>query len=148
MRRPRLTKVLDRFVFASVGYGAGVALYIIFGLFAGLSGWMLWRIFITLDSTRFPMQSYGDTFYRVYGSKSRHFINVTQALQQFMTVAVLVLGSGTIIAQLASEKICFIVSLLIFAIVGAIFGSIRSLQRIGWLANLSVWLNIASFIMM
>jgi amino acid permease len=125
-----------------------VALYFIFGLFAGLSGWMLWKIFITLDSSRFPMQSYGDTFYRVYGAKSRHFINITQALQQFMTVAVLILGSGTTIAQLASEKICFIVCLLIFTIIGMIFGSIRSLQRIGWLANLSVWLNVACFIMM
>lgn len=135
------------FVFASVGYGAGVALYIIFGLFAGLSGWMLWRIFIHLDSSRFPMQSYGDTFYRVYGPKSRHFINITQALQQFMTVAVLVLGSGTTIAQLANGKLCFIVCMVIFTIIGMVFGSIRSLQRIGWLANLSVWLNIACFIM-
>jgi hypothetical protein len=94
------------------------------------------------------MQSYGDCFFRVFGAKSRHFINVTQALQQFMTVAVLILGSGTVISQLSNESICYIICLLIFAIVGAIFGSIRSLQHIGWLANLSVWMNIASFIMM
>ena len=108
---------------------------------------MLWKVYCALDSSRYPMQSYGDGFFRVFGKKSRHFINVTQALQQFMTVAVLVLASGTIIAQLASEKICFVVCLLIFTIVGAVFGSIRSLQRIGWLANLSVWLNIACFLM-
>jgi hypothetical protein len=59
----------------------------------------------------------------------------------------LILGSGTVISQLSNESICYIICLLIFAIVGAIFGSIRSLQHIGWLANLSVWMNIASFIM-
>jgi len=94
------------------------------------------------------LQSFGDPFYRIYGPKWRHFINVAQALQQFMTVAVLILGSGTIIAQLSNEKICFIVCLLIFTIVGIMFGSIRSLQRIGWLANLLVWLNVACFIVM
>lgn len=89
-----------------------------------------------------------DTFFRVYGKKMRHFINVTQSLQQFMTVAVLTLGSGQVIAQLSSSKICYIVCILIFAIVGAIAGSIRSLQRLGWLANASVWMNVISFLIM
>jgi amino acid permease len=131
-----------------VGYGPAVALYTIFGVFAGFSGWILWKVFLALDSSRFPLQSFGDTFYRVYGRKSCQFINFAQALQQFMTVAVLILSCGTTIAELANEKLCFIVALLIFAIVGIIFGSIRSLQRIGWLANFSVWLNVVCFIMM
>lgn len=139
---------MSRFVFASVGYGPGVALYIIFGLAAFWSGWILYKVFLKLDSSRFPLQSFGDTFYRVYGRKSRHFINIAQAIQQFATVAVLILGSGTTIAQLANEKICFIVCLLIFTIVGICVGSIRSLQRVGWFANASVWLNIICFIIM
>ncbi|EHK26988.1 uncharacterized protein TRIVIDRAFT_175758 [Trichoderma virens Gv29-8] len=134
------------FVFASVGFGPGVALYIVFGAAAAFSGFILWKVFLGLDSSRFPMVSFGDTYFRVYGPFARHFINVAQAIQQFMTVAVLILGSGTTIAQLASEKICFIACLIIFMVVGMIFGSIRSLQRIGWLANLSVWINIVSFI--
>ena len=109
---------------------------------------MLWKIFLGLDSARFPMVSYGDTFFRVYGAKSRHFINVTQSIQQFMTVAVLTLGSGSLIGQLSSERICYVVCILIFAIVGCIAGNIRSLQRIGWLANASVWMNIVSFLIM
>ncbi|KAH6609824.1 transmembrane amino acid transporter [Trichoderma cornu-damae] len=134
------------FVFASVGFGPGIALYLIFGAFAAFSGFILWKVFLGLDSTRFPMVSFGDTYFRVYGPLARHFINVAQAIQQFLTVAVLILGSGTTIAQLSSDKICFIVCLVIFTVVGMIFGSIRSLQRIGWLANLSVWLNIVSFL--
>lgn len=134
------------FVFASVGFGPGVALYIVFGAAAAFSGYILWKVFLGLDSSRYPMVSFGDTYFRVYGPFARHFINVAQAIQQFMTVAVLILGSGTTIAQLASEKICFIACLVIFMVVGMVFGSIRSLQRIGWLANLSVWINIVSFI--
>ncbi|KAL6819070.1 transmembrane amino acid transporter domain-containing protein [Trichoderma camerunense] len=134
------------FVFASVGFGPGVALYIVFGAAAAFSGYILWKVFLGLDSSRFPMVSFGDTYFRVYGPFARHFINVAQAIQQFMTVAVLILGSGTTIAQLSSEKICYVACLIIFMVVGMVFGSIRSLQRIGWLANLSVWINIISFI--
>jgi hypothetical protein len=94
------------------------------------------------------MLSFGDTFYRVFGRKSRHFINVSQSLQQFMTVCVLILSNGTNISQLAKDKICYVACLIIFMAVGIVFGSIRSLQRIGWLANLSVWINIATMLIM
>lgn len=83
----------------------------------------------------------------MYGRKSRHFINVTQAFQQFMTVAVLILGSGQIIAELSGGTICYIVCFLIFTIFGVIAGMMRGLQHVGWLANAAVWLNIVSFIL-
>lgn len=94
------------------------------------------------------MLSYGDTFFRVFGPRARHFINVTQSLQQFLTVCVLILALGTIVAQLANLKLCFIVCMIIVMIVGIIAGSIRSLQRLGWLCNLSVWMNVATFLIM
>lgn len=125
-----------------------MALYILFGIAAAFSGWILWQVFLGLDSSRYPLLSFGDTYFRVYGPWARHFINVAQSLQQFMTVCVLILGNGTIISQLASEKICFIVCMIIFMAVGILLGSIRSLQRLGWLANASVWFNIISFIIM
>jgi amino acid permease len=142
-----LTSIQSRFVFASVGYGPGIALYLIFGIAAAFSGWILWRVFLALDSSRYPLLSYGDTFFRVYGKKSRRFINITQSLQQFMTVSVLVLACGQTIAQLSNESICFIACMIIFMVVGIILGMIRSLQRLGWLANASVWLNVVCFIM-
>jgi hypothetical protein len=45
------------------------------------------------------MMSYGDPFFRLFGKKSRHFINVAQCLQQFLTVAVLILSKTTNISQ-------------------------------------------------
>lgn len=134
------------YAFSTVGYGPGVALYVIFSIAAGISGIILWKIYLGLDSSRYPILSYGDTFFRVFGAKSRHFINATQALQQFMTVAVLILGSGQIIAQLSKGTICYIACFAIFTIFGIFAGLIRGLQHVGWLANASVWLNIASFI--
>ena len=59
---------------------------------AAAVGFFLWKVFVTLDSARFPICSYGDLFLRVFGPKTRHFINVTQSFQQFCTVMVLILG--------------------------------------------------------
>ncbi|KAK4541720.1 hypothetical protein LTR36_007429 [Oleoguttula mirabilis] len=134
------------FVFASVGFGPGVALYVVFGIFAGISGWAIWKTFMGLDSSRYPMMSFGDPFFRIYGPKTRHFINIMQSIQQFLSVAVLILGNGTVLAEVASNKICFIVCMLICMIIGMVSGLMRSLQHVGWLANLCVWMNIISFI--
>lgn len=62
------------FVFASVGYGPGVALYVIFGLAAAFAGYNIWTVFLGLDSSRFPVLSFGDPFLRLFGKRSRHFI--------------------------------------------------------------------------
>jgi amino acid permease len=100
-------------VFAAVGYGAGVALFIIFGIAAGFAGFGLWRVYIGLDSARFPMISFGDPFLRIYGPKYRHVINFMQALQQFLSVCVVVLGNSTLLGQIAQESICFIAVIII-----------------------------------
>lgn len=132
-------------VFSSVGYGPGVALYVIFGLAAGASGIMIWRTFLGLDSCRYPMLSFGDPFYRTCGPKTRHFINVTQSIQMFFSVAVLTLGQAQVLYQLAKNNICFVAAMIVIMVIGMISGSIRSLQRLGWLCNASVWMNVITF---
>lgn len=143
------------FVFSTVGYGTGVALYVLFGFAALASGFMLWKVFVTMDSARYPMLSYGDLFFRVFGPKTRHFINISQSIQQFCTVMVLILSKGRTISQLSQigkaaddNGLCFVACMIIIMACGMVAGSIRSLQRIGWICNISVWLNIASFISM
>lgn len=61
-------------------------MYVLFGIAAAVSGWMIWRVYLGLDSLRYPMQSFGDTYFRIYSPYARHFINAFQALQQFMSV--------------------------------------------------------------
>ena len=110
---------------------------------------MIWRVFLGLDSSRFPMVTFGDAFFRLFGPKTRHFINVLQSLQMFLSVAVVQLGQTYILAQLAEvPNLCFVVCGIISLVVGMASGYMRALKHLGWFCNMSVWINIVSFIIM
>ncbi|KAE8452521.1 hypothetical protein EG329_000424 [Mollisiaceae sp. DMI_Dod_QoI] len=128
--------------FAQMGYGPGIALYTVFGGFAMYSGFQLWKVFMYLDSDRYPMKTYADCFFRVYGTWARHSVNILQAIQLLLTVSVLILSNGQSISQISKGSLCFIVCLIIFMAAGFVIGQIRTLQRFGWLANFAVWLNL------
>ena len=120
---------------------------------ASVSGWYVWGVYMHMDSDRFPLRDFGQAFFRVYNQPVRHVINVLQSLQMFMLVAVLILNTGGGISQISVGKdgvngngVCFVVCLLIFAILGAVLGQIRTLQRFAWLANFSVWCNVLTAI--
>ena len=111
------------------------------------SGFQLYKVFLFLDSDRFPMKTYADAFFRVFGKWARHFVNALQAIQLLLTVAVLILGNGQSISQISvgphgGKSLCFIVCLIIFMVAGMVVGQIRTLQRFGWLANFAIWLNV------
>jgi hypothetical protein len=95
-----------------------------------------------LDSDRFPMKTYADAFFRVFGSWARHIVNILQAIQLLLTVAVLILGNGQSISLISQGRLCFIVCLIIFMAAGMVVGQIRTLQRFGWLANFAVYINV------
>jgi hypothetical protein len=137
------------YVFSNTGYGLGAGIFVLMGIAAGASGFMIWRTFLALDSSRFPMVTFGDAFFRLFGPTTRHFINVLQSFQMFMSVAVVQLGQTLIIAQLAgSANLCLVVCGIISLVVGMASGYMRSLKHLGWFCNASVWINIVSFIIM
>ena len=137
------------YVFANTGYGLGVGIFILMGFAAFASGIMIWRTFLALDSSRYPVMSFGDPFFRLYGPRVRHFINFMQSLQMFLSVAVVLLGNTNIIAQLGgSANLCFVVCGIISLVVGMASGYMRSLKHVGWFCNFAVWVNITSFIIM
>lgn len=132
---------------SQLGWGPGTVLYTIFGALAGYSGWQIWHMFLELDSDRYPLKNYGDLAFRIYGNWFRYICNILQSFQFFFNVGLLTLGSGMGISQLSTSggptpKLCFIICVLVFAIAGFIIGQIRTLARLGWLANLAVWLNL------
>lgn len=43
--------------------------------------------------------------------------------------------------------LCFVVAEVIFMLAGFVLGQIRTLQRLSFLANLAVWLNVVVIIM-
>ncbi|CAP95069.1 hypothetical protein E8E15_001408 [Penicillium rubens] len=137
---------------SQMGFGPGAVLYTVFGAMACYSGLQLWRIFIGLDSTRFPLRNYSDVAFRVYGNWARIFVNVLQSFQFFLNVSLLTVTNGQGLAQMAVGAnghgfLCFIAAEVIFMVIGFVFGQIRTLQRLSYLANIAVWLNIIVIIM-
>ncbi|PWY86643.1 hypothetical protein BO70DRAFT_333027 [Aspergillus heteromorphus CBS 117.55] len=137
---------------SQMGYGPGFALYTVFGLMAYYSGMQLWKIFIGMDSTRYPMRNYGDVAFRIFGTPARIVVNVLQSFQFFINLALLIESSGQSLAQMAagadgSGFLCFVVAEVIFMLVGFVLGQIRTLQRLSWLSNLAIWLNVIVIIM-
>ncbi|POS75708.1 transmembrane amino acid transporter [Diaporthe helianthi] len=135
--------------FAQTGYGAGFALYMSFGLLSAYSGWILWKMFLGLDSDRYPVRNYADLFLRCFGPSSGYFVHVAQAVQLLMIIAFLILLNGQAISQISQVNgtgpgLCFIVCVLVFALAGMVVGQIRTMQRFSWLANFSVWINLLS----
>jgi hypothetical protein len=134
------------FVFSAAGYSIGTGVFILFGFAAAASGLMIWKVFMQLDSSRFPMLSFGDPFLRLFGPKTAAFINVMQAIQMWCSVAVVLIGNSQIFSQLVKAKVCYIAVVIIQLIIGIASGWLRSLKHLGWLCNFAVWFNIVSFI--
>lgn len=55
----------------------GMALY---------TGLILWRLFVRLDSPRYPLKSYADLADRIFGPKARHLCNILQSIQLLINV--------------------------------------------------------------
>ena len=137
---------------SQMGYGPGAVIYTVFGAMACYSGLQLWKIFVGLDSTRFPMRNYGDVAFRVFGNWARILVNVLQSFQLFLNVTLLIVTNGQGLAQMAVGAnghgfLCFIAAEVIFMVIGFLLGQIRTLQRLSYLSNIAVWLNIIVVIM-
>ncbi|TPX14553.1 uncharacterized protein E0L32_005245 [Thyridium curvatum] len=130
------------YAFATMGWGPGIALYTVFAALAGYSGYLLWDIFMGLDSYEYPVRSFGDLGYRLYGPWMRYLFNFLQAIQLLLNVGLIVISNGEALSQAAKFRLCFCICCLIWALVGFVVGQIRTLQKFGWLANAAVWINL------
>jgi hypothetical protein len=97
-------------------------------------------------------------------------VNFLQSFQFFLNVVLIIESSGQGLAQMAqgpsgngflcckcelvTEKqnlklilVTVIVAEVIFMLLGFILGQIRTLQRLSWLANMAIWLNVVVIIM-
>ena len=113
------------------------------------SGFLLWKMFLKLDSDKYPLRTYGDIAFRVYGSAVRHGINGLQSVQLLFNVGIIIVTNGQSLSQMAAKGpnldqngACFIILCFVWAIAGMLLGQIRTLQRLGYLANFAVWLNV------
>lgn len=67
--------------FRELGYGPGVLVYTGFFIMAFCSGQILWRMYLSMDSERYPVKCYADLGERTYGPVIRHAFNALQSLQ-------------------------------------------------------------------
>lgn len=128
--------------FSQLGWGPSISLYTVFGCLSAYSGYQLWRMFLQMDSDRYPMRDFGDVAFRVYGQWARHICNILQSFQFFLNVGLITISSGQSISQMSTGNLCFIICVLVSAIAGCLIGQIRTLARFGWLASLAVALNL------
>jgi hypothetical protein len=80
---------------------------------------------------------------RIFGKTAEHIVNVLQSIQLLFNVAVIILGNGQGLSQVAAHaNTCFSVLVLVWALAGMLVGQIRSLKNFGWLANSAIWMNL------
>lgn len=120
----------------------GVALFTAFAVLAGYSGYLLWMCFMGLDSYEFPVKSFGDIGFRVYGWPLRYLFNIMQGIQLLLNVGLIVISNGEALSQASKFKLCYIICCLVWALAGFLMGQVRTLQKFGWLANAAVWINL------
>ena len=127
---------------SQLGYVPGALLFFLFGIAAMYCGYLLWKIYLKLDSEKYPLKTYGDIVGRIYGPRVRYGVDFLQCLQLLCSVSVIILGNGQGLSQITKGKGCYTVLILVWSLAGMIIGQIRSLQRFGFLANLAIWMNV------
>ncbi|SCZ92676.1 BZ3500_MvSof-1268-A1-R1_Chr5-2g08094 [Microbotryum saponariae] len=135
------------YAISTIGLVPGICLYALFGAAAGFTGYMIWKMFCQLDSVRFPVRHYGDLAERIYGPWARHVCNVLVTLQLLFNCGIVILGNGQALTQIVKGNICFTVSIVIWAVVGAVISFVRKLHAFSAFGNFSVWLNILIMIL-
>lgn len=69
---------------------------------ATYSGYQLWKTFLALDSSKYPVSGYGDLAFRIYGPWARHLVNILQSSQYFLNVTLITVSGGQGLVQLAA----------------------------------------------
>lgn len=130
------------FAFGTLGWGPGIGLFTVFGFFAGYSGYLIWKMFLGLDSYQFPCRNYGDLAFRTWGPTVRYGTNVMQALALLLLLGQVVIQFGGNLSQVSKFRLCYIICPLLIVIAGFLITQVRTLKYYGIIASAAVWLNL------
>ncbi|CAG82057.1 transmembrane amino acid transporter protein-domain-containing protein [Yarrowia lipolytica] len=135
---------------STLGYFPGIFLFTVLAVTAAYTGWLIFKMYMKMDSPQYPMRTYGDMATRIYGPVFRLAVDLLQAIQLWCNVGVLVLSNGQALSQVAANHsedgkshVCFAALCIIFMGAGMLVGQIRSLKNFGFLANFAIWMNLA-----
>lgn len=130
------------FALGTLGWGPGIALYTVFAFMAGYSGYLLWQVYLGLDSYEFPLRNYGDLAYRTMGNVARYVINILQSLQLLLICGQVIIQNGMGISQTSKFRLCYAVCVVLFVIAGFFMGQVRTLRNFGVFSMIAVGLNL------
>lgn len=130
------------YAFRQNGYVPGTLLYVFMGAMAFYCGGLLWWLYIKLDSDRYPVKSYSDISERTAGRFMRTLVTWLVFIHMIVNVATTSLSAAQSLYQLSKGRICFVVAIVVWIIVGMCLNQIRTLKRYSWLASSAIWLNI------
>jgi hypothetical protein len=128
---------------SQLGYIPGSLLFSLMGLAAGYTGYLLWRLYLALDSPETPVRSFSDLAVRLFGPRSRRIINLLQSLQLLFNVSVIILSNAQGLAQISTGSMCFSLLALIWAAAGLILNQVKQLKNFTYLSNLAIWMNFS-----
>ncbi|OAP65406.1 hypothetical protein AYL99_01378 [Fonsecaea erecta] len=100
------------FALGTLGWGPGVALYTVFAFMAGYSGYLLWQVYLGLDSYEYPLRNY------------------------------VIIQNGQGISQTSKFRLCYVVCVVLFVIAGFFIGQVRTLRNFGVFSMVAVGLNL------
>ena len=109
---------------------------------AGYSGYLIYHVYLGIDSYEFPARNYGDLGFRTWGTIARHTTNILQALGLLLILGQVTIQFGENISQVSKFRLCYAVCPVLFVCAGFFLTQIRTLKAYGWVANLAVWLNL------
>jgi hypothetical protein len=137
---------------SKMGYGPGFGLFTVLGGLSCYSGLQMWKVYIGMDSTRFPLRNYGDAAFRVYGTRARIIVNVLQVFQLFLNVVLVIVNNGQGLAQMVAGAdgkgyICFMGAEAILMGIGFVVAQIRTLQHLAFVTIFGIITNIIIIIM-
>ncbi|KAJ1026936.1 hypothetical protein NDA16_002229 [Ustilago loliicola] len=130
------------------GWVTGNVMYIVMGFCAWWCGIILWKLFMQLDSARYPVKTYGDLGERIVGYPMRWTFNALQTIQLIINVGLICLTNGQALSQVISDApgnahLCFSVCVVIFSLIGMAFAQVQTFRGLGFAASTAVYQNIA-----
>ncbi len=130
------------FALGTLGWGPGIALYTVFAFMAGYSGYLLWQVYLGLDSYEYPLRNYGDLAYRTMGTVARYVVNILQSIQLLLICGQVIIQNGQGISQTSKFRLCYAVCVMLFVIAGFFMGQVRTLRNFGIFSMVAVGINL------
>ncbi|GME82066.1 unnamed protein product [Ambrosiozyma monospora] len=126
---------------ALVGYVPS-NVFLVFCFFITLaSGAAIWWIFLMLDSPEYPIKTFADIGYALFGEWGRQSIIFLQVVSLILTCATSLIATGEAVIILRDERVCWAGILLLLAGVTWLLCQIKQLNHLGKICVLVAFAN-------